>query len=253
MQSTAQNKQTSTARRKPKHRTWTSPNVSKQHAKSVALANPKPPRHGDLISTPSKVGKSVAINLEASPALRSKSSSPKSSTARPTVRSGAGAADLPKGDSITHRETAVAPRTRNQRGIPVIPGLADPGMIVFYEIWKQTQELTMDDAVGRLDGVLELIQHHPALAPEVDALRALDKNWSALQPVADTCRLAMFELGLDLARGQVPAKALVTLQALRAMHGQRADLAKEMEQVGAVLNAWTALSGSAVFERCENL
>lgn len=140
-------------------------------------------------------------------------------------------------------------RTRDQDGIPVIPGLSDAGMIVFGDLWKAVQESPMDDAVSRLEGVLELARHHPALAPEATALSLLASSWWALQPGEGTRRLSVFELSLNCAREQVPGKAMETLRVMNLMYARHADLAGEMAHIAAFRDAWAALADSAVIER----
>jgi hypothetical protein len=64
-------------------------------------------------------------------------------------------------------------RTRDEKGVPVIPGLTDLAACRFDDTWEKARLLPFDDACSVLESLYEFGKHHPALKPEMAILKRL--------------------------------------------------------------------------------
>jgi hypothetical protein len=135
----------------------------------------------------------------------------------------------------------------------VIQALSDAGVITFDRLWKRANALPIDEACSVLDGILDLVQHHPALAPEIAAMRTLCDAWWGLIPDWETRRPAGFETQLDLARAQPLPDAVRSLVMIRDRFALIPELAADLARITAIAEAWPALRDNLVSERSDKL
>lgn len=214
-------------------------------------------KNGASTYGPSKIGSAAVVNPAASPAPSSKLCSPVSS-AMPLPSDTSDSVPKPatnpnpsKTDSVGFR--GMDARSRDAKGIPIIPGLSDVGMHTFDMLWQSAHEFDLDSACARLEGMLELIQHHPALSPEVAALRRLVEAWWDLIPTRETRRPALFEERLEHGRSLSLEDAVNYLLRIRVGFARNTRLTHECALIDQLFNAWTELHNNQVSERARRL
>lgn len=126
-------------------------------------------------------------------------------------------------------------------------------MILFGNVVATAKkDRTMDEAVCRLEGLMDLSQGHPALAPELAILARLCSAWEGLIPKRDTRRLAWFEIRLDRSRNAPIETAVERLANLFIDYPEPGELAPDLERIATVCEAWAELSASEVMIRHAN-
>lgn len=148
------------------------------------------------------------------------------------------------------------PRTRDAKGIPIIPGLDDSGAIFFDECWTKIQQMPFDDACSVSNGFRELIQHHPSLRPEAMALEVLYAQYCIINKLYGFSAQAtgarrLLGNRIQAVCGLPLPKACVELAAVGELIRGDEVFLRESLAISALIAAWESLRSNMVSERID--